>query len=399
MCTTVDQTVTQTNTSTTALTSSPKLSTRSKPPVKKEVRDHFETISTDIDWMTNDPSQSNIPIRKRGRNRKTVQNNLNKIDGRGEAFLKGDNEIVENESSNEKTSPAEGLESNSDFRNAHPKKHEVNRSELNQPIEYEVYIENDNDPKNVNAGNTNKDTAPPEKRRKSELLDDFVDHLTALPDPLVSGKLDENELLKLKEMDEKSDNFYEKGRKEVSLQTSRKPEIRRFRTRSNVSVLEAASQMKAKSNDVTSISPPKSKRKKGTKKSPTVQTTNQVSSEIKRLLSNPAKPLTELIASEEREKFTSSSGQKKVEVMSGVDGPAEASINVSKDTEETNLMSSGDAMKNADLDDDIQIKTRQTDGDTVDEQSSNYPSAPKKVKLRLEKIPQAFYMSSFPYIA
>ncbi|XP_060562718.1 uncharacterized protein LOC132722264 [Ruditapes philippinarum] len=272
----VERSVVHTTVTTSTLLSSPKLSTRTKTPVKNENQDNFETISSEIDWMTMDPSQSNIPIRKRGRNRKTTQNNQMKPTENDHAMNRTDQEIVENvQAVNTDNSVSETLETGIDNRNAHPKKNEVSRFELSQAIaEYELYIANENSAKDIEERNVNTSLDTEANVKQTELIEDIVDHLEALPDPLVSGKLDENELLKLKETEEKADKYGVERGIDIT-QTPHKPETRRFRTRANMSVVEAASQMKAKSNAMTTISTAKNRRKKGQKRSPTVLNTDK----------------------------------------------------------------------------------------------------------------------------
>ncbi|XP_053384233.1 uncharacterized protein LOC128550100 [Mercenaria mercenaria] len=383
---TVDRSVIPTTVTTSTLLSSPKLLTKAKPPVKKESRENFETISSEIDWMTNDPSQSNIPIRKRGRNRKTGQTNMIKTT-ESETVNRIDQETVENvQEINNDNSVTENTEPTTEIRNAHPKKNEVNKFGFNQSLaEYEMFIANDDGAKSTDDRNLNSgiDTAEG-SRKQTELIDDFVDHLTALPDPLVSGKLDENELLKLKETEDKSNK--NSSEKLLTPHTPNKPEVRRFRARANISVVEAASQMKAKSNDMSTISSIKSRRKRVMKKSPTgPYTDKQTGSEIKRLLTNPTKTVTEAVPVLEKEKEAiktkSATGQNILNASLNEIPPL--TTNITKDIadiEPTKVVDEGRLKK---VVENLTAKPGQEVMETdPDEPSPKYPSAPKKAKLR-----------------
>lgn len=373
----------------------PKLFTRSKPlslPMKKEKRETLETIGQEIDWINNDPSQSNIPIRKRGRNRKALQNQaVTSVDN--EVVKKLEHELYNQNFNAESRDVAEVGESNIGNRYVHPKKSEVSKFGISQfETAYEIFIENDINGKNTGAGhNLNKETVMSDRKGKqADAFEDFlVDHLEPLPDPLVTGKLDESELLKLKkEIGDQSEK--NETKKVVVSHTVNRPVMTRFRTRSaNISVVEAATQLKAKSNDISRLSTPKNRRKKVAKKSsPTVTESDLPGSEIKRLLSNPARSLLvedKMTTDDEKHLMINTSpayGHDSLNVKFGENSAS--AITISKDLTDLSPVKETDS-KNIDmLEQDPQKKRSWTaGGEELNDSLFKYLSAPKKARLRL----------------
>lgn len=205
----------------------------------------------DNDWMTSDPSQSNIPIRKRRRNRKDVAN-VSSLKSPGVAVSVDQQESFGLESSGFAAKTTSEMKLNSNFtkgsgsassapvESTSPKQI-VSKSEVMQPSQTKSV---------TSQGKKERNDAARGKRDKV-VVHQVAKQIVELPDPLVTGKLDEDELNKLElvRTEHVTDLTSSTGQtKTVTTTTTR------FRRRpNNMSVLEVASQKKAKSNDTSGV--------------------------------------------------------------------------------------------------------------------------------------------------
>lgn len=227
----------------------------------------------DSDWMTNDPSQSNIPIRKRRRNRKNVANTDS---GNTKASVKTGTVLTEADQQDHLSVGAGGIENKQNTKNT-LKESPVSVNDIGTAVlgnETGEMKSKDGEVKESNYRSSSKtpvkQTSVQKGRRKTvgthtkkikTPAKQLETEIVSLPDPLAMGKLDEFELSKLElATDENVGN-------EKALSDSTVQSFTRFRKRpDNMSVLEVASQKKAKFNDTgpvyTKQAPPRSRRGK-----------------------------------------------------------------------------------------------------------------------------------------
>ena len=188
-----------------------------------------QSSDLDFDWLTSDPGQSNIPIRKRGRTR-------HKLNVSSE--ISGIRKEIERPCVSEKTKDGmiSALIENS---------YSSSKDSITKP-------ENDRTGTTANMTQLGQLKMMSECQSKSEIVHENTEaevntsdlslHLSELPDPLANGKFDESQLIL-------QDKIARKTQKVVtpSIKTSKKTMVTRYRGRpKTMTVLEAASRKKAK---------------------------------------------------------------------------------------------------------------------------------------------------------
>ncbi|KAH3752600.1 hypothetical protein DPMN_187221 [Dreissena polymorpha] len=217
----------------------------------------------EIDWVTNDPSQSNIPIRKRGRNRKhvsgTLIRNTNSFD-MADGKLDLAKETCHTGSGNDGnvnvqtpgtvstgTTNVPASTCSSELLTEALKVVEVLECQNNlENVQHIVGVNKDNLSSKAAVNTDNEHQRKIENEEYTEMVD--------LPDPLASGILDDNEL---KKSDYLNEMFNEKKSATTTpaikalKQTVTRPSTRFRKRLTHLSILEVASQKKAKSNDTS----------------------------------------------------------------------------------------------------------------------------------------------------
>jgi len=254
----------------------------------------------DSDWINNDPSQSNIPIRKRRRNRKGVANVANVNNSSDEKVGRNNLEAQSLDNQGMKTTL-----NNADLSKCHlPTSAATIKGALNKPGSMDI-----SESPQKNTGKSNKDTgvtvtqvtqtkSPPVVKGKrirssggirknvQEIKKPFTLEAIELPDPLVTGKLDEEELNKLELA---ANDILTDTEKNLVKDAEKVTTGTRFRKRpSNMSVLEVASQKKAKSNDTSGVytKPVATRAKRGRAQSAKKATVTYVAAELNEKQSN-----------------------------------------------------------------------------------------------------------------
>lgn len=215
----------------------------------------------DNDWITNDPSQSNIPIRKRRRNRKEMT-----------SLPKNDESLKVKGMDNQQTGLKKAI--TPVFSAAEVITDIAAPSDMNNLTDVLPTLSDLSTYLSSGNSETNSTTLFKGRKKLSSGKESKIKEVVVppvLPDPLAMGKLDEQELNKLALVTDKAE-----AERSID-EGAEKPSVSRFRKRPvNMSVLEVASQKKAKSNDTIGVYTKQSTRGKKGKRSAAITKASSV---------------------------------------------------------------------------------------------------------------------------
>ncbi|KAL4225523.1 hypothetical protein ACF0H5_016211 [Mactra antiquata] len=343
-------------TTTTTYTSSVTMTTTSS---SSEV-ENFDGLNSDINWPKSE--QSNIPIRKRGRSRKitagsSVQHAADNVKSKEPASGSHSNFLEDIASG--------GLDLSGKFSSNISKcKTGSGRSDLKQfegQLGQTVLIQSvvENNKRHVSVEVESSNLEDKENNGNNETI------FESFPDPLLNGRLDENELMRIRHNDaEENDHGAKSPPINVVEHSGNQGEVTPEKNRNDT-------------NSVSNVMPTRTRRKRVVRKIQRNQTNAKSNPEIRRILSNPSKSM-----------------QGFLKLTSGVETKRTPSIDHSTADNDTNVNSTSqisvsDSTKQSEKSDVVTMKTLEvSDIQHNNEVSDVTILTPKKARLRKSTLDQ-----------